>query len=47
MVSTPHQYHPGDQVNKNKNYEASSAYGVQESCTQGFGGETREKETNW
>ena len=47
MICTPHQYCPGDQINKNKMGEACSTYGVQERCIQGFGEETRLEETNW
>jgi len=47
MNCTPHQYHPGDQINKNKMGGACSAYVGEERCIQGFGEETYVKETNW
>jgi len=39
------KYYSGDQIKKNEIGGTCSMYGGQERCTQGFGGETAEKET--
>jgi len=41
MICTPHQ------VKKNKMGGVCGMYGGQDTCTQGFGGETWWKETIW
>jgi len=44
---TPHKYHSGDQMKKNKMRRVEGTYGRQEMCIQGFDGETLGKETTW
>jgi len=41
------QYCSGDKIEKNETGGACSAYGEEERRIQGFGGETRGKETFW
>ena len=41
------KYYYGEQTKKNVMGGASSTYGGEERCTQGFGAETRGKETTW
>jgi hypothetical protein len=41
------QYCSGDQIEKNETRGASSAYGEEVRCIQGFGGETWGKENTW
>jgi hypothetical protein len=41
------QYCAGVQIEKYKIGEACSTYGIEERCTQGFGGESWGKETTW
>ena len=41
------QFFSGDQIEKNELGGACSAYGGEERCIQGFGGETWGKESTW
>jgi hypothetical protein len=41
------QYFSSDKIEKNVMGGACSAYGCEKRCIQGFGGETRGKETTW
>ena len=47
MICTHHKYSSSDQIEKNDMGGACSTYGGEERCIQGFGGETRGKETTW
>ena len=40
MICTTHQYCSGDKIEKNEMGGSCSAYGGEERCLQGFGGET-------
>ena len=40
MICTAHQIFLDDKIEKNEMGGECSAYGVEESCIQGFGGET-------
>jgi hypothetical protein len=40
MICIPHKYYLSDQIKKNAMGGASSSYGGEERCIQGFGGDT-------
>ena len=46
MIGTPSSYW-NDKIKENEMGEVRGSYGGQESCTQGFCGETSWKETSW
>jgi hypothetical protein len=45
MICTPHQTSFGDQIRENEICGTCSTYWGQEKFVQGFGGETKQKET--
>ena len=47
MICNPHPNFSVDKIEKNELGGACSAYGGEERCIQGFGGETWGKETTW
>ena len=47
MICTAYKSYSGDQIEKNWIGGASSTYGLQDRCVQGFGGETWVKDTIW
>ena len=47
MICTPHQYCSGGKIEKNEMGWACSLYEGEDMHVQGFGEETRGKETTW
>ena len=47
MICTLTKYYSGDQIEKNEMDGAFRAYGGEERCIQGFGGETCGTQTTW